>query len=290
MINIELENKVTEALNNLGKINHNNVPRDIDDLISDFYSTRTKIFKNITSADMSPELMERIINKLSYTTEILSEIDDDYIKGMMNINLLISDFDRLDNSNFMYPVSSMGYLNIIGGYVGPGKSTVGNTKHYSGMKSGEMSSSGKVRILPDFFDKSPDPAVTEALIRGVKSGISYITTKDEPPSQPEGRLQRFYDPAVYESIITEASKNTERSERSDAILKMYERIIEQPDTVNGLDEIRKYIIDDARFLKELENDIIESFDVTHTSQKSNTVSRNGILHLKKLVKRPKGRK
>ena len=222
MINVELENKVTEALNNLGKINHNNVPRDIDDLISDFYSTRTKIFKNITSADMSPELMERIINKLSYTKEILSEIDDDYIKGMMRINLLISDF--------MYPVSSMGHLNIIGGYVGPGKSTAGNEKHYSGMKSGEMSSSGKVRILPDFFAKSPDPAVTEALIRGVKSGISYITTKDEP------------------------------------------------------------FIDDARFLKELENDIIESFDVTHTLQKSDTVSRNGILHLKKLVKRPKGRK
>lgn len=284
MINIELENKVTEALNNLGKIVHNNVPRDIDDLISDFYSTRTKIFKNITSADMSPELMERIINKLSYTTEILSEIDDDYIKGMMNINLLISDFDRLDNSNFMYPLSSMGHLNIIGGYVGPGKSTVGNTKHYSGMKSGEMSSSGKVRILPDFFDKSPDPAVTAALIRGVKSGISYVTTKDEPPSQPEGRLQRFYDPAVYESIITEASKNTERSERSDAILKMYERIIEQ--TMDTSDPR----IDDAKFLKELENDIIESCDVCVTSQKSNTVSRNGILHLKKLVKRPKGRK
>ena len=242
MINVELENKVTEALNNLGKIVHNNVPRDIDDLISDFYSTRTAIFKNIASADMSPELMERIMNKLSCTKEILSEIDDDYLKGIMTINLLISDFDRLDNSNFMYPVSSMGHLNIIGGYVGPGKSTVGNTKHYSGMKSGEMSSSGKVRILPDFFTKSPDPA-------------------------------------VYESIITEASKNTERTERSDAILKMYERIIEQTmDT------------DDARFLKELENDIIESFDVTHTSQKSNTVSRNGILHLKKLVKRPKGRK
>ena len=226
MINTELENKVTEALNNLGKINHNNVPRDIDDLISDFYSTRTKIFKNITSADMSPELMERIINKLSYTTEILSEIDDDYIKGMMRINLLISDF--------MYPVSSMGHLNIIGGYVGPGKSTAGNEKHYSGMKSGEMSSSGKVRILPDFFAKSPDPAVTEALIRGVKSGISYITTKDEP------------------------------------------------------------FIDDARFLKELENDIIESFNATSVLQKSNTVSRNGTVynnkHLKKLVKRPKGRK
>ena len=271
MINTELENKVTEALNNLGKINHNNVPRDIDDLISDFYSTRTKIFKNITSADISTELMERIMNKLSCTKEILSEIDDDYIKGMMRINLLISDF--------MYPVSSMGHLNIIGGYVGPGKSTAGNEKHYSGMKSGEMSSSGKVRILPDFFAKSPDPAVTEALIRGVKSGISHITPKDEPPSQPEGRLQRFYDPAVYESIITEASKNTERTERSDAILKMYERIIEQTmDT------------DDARFLKELENDIIESFDVTHILQKSNTVSRNGILHLKKLVKRPTGRK
>ena len=222
MINIELENKVTEALNNLGKINHNNVPRDIDDLISDFYSTRTKIFKNITSADVSPELMERIINKLSCTKEILSEIDDDYIKGMMNINLLISDF--------MYPVSSMGHLNIIGGYVGPGKSTVGNTKHYSGMKSGEMSSSGKVRILPDFFTKSPNPAVMEALIRGVNSGISYITTKDEP------------------------------------------------------------FIDDARFLKELENDIIESFNATSVLQKSNTISRNGILHLKKLVKRPKGRK
>ena len=60
---------------------------------------------------------------------------------------------------------------------------------------------------------------------------------------------------------------------------MYERIIEQTmDT------------DDARLLKELENDIIESFDVTHILQKSNTVSRNGILHLKKLVKRPKGRK
>ena len=277
MINVELENKVTEALNNLGKINHNNVPRDIDDLISDFYSMRTAIFKNIASTDVSPELMERIMNKLSCTKEILSEIDDDYIKGMMNINLLISDF--------MYPVSSMGHLNIIGGYAGPGKSTVGNTKHYSGMKSGEMSSSGKVRILPDFFTKSPNPAVMEALIRGVKSGISYITTKDEPSSfqQPEGRLQRFYDPAVYESIITEASKNTERTERSDAILKMYERIIEQTmDT------------DDARFLKELENDIIESFDVAHTLQKSNTVSRNGTVynnkHLKKLVKRPKGRK
>lgn len=222
MINIELENKVTEALNNLGKINHNNVPRDIDDLISDFYSTRTTIFKNITSADVSPELMERIMNKLSCTKEILSEIDDDYIKGMMNINLLISDF--------MYPVSSMGHLNIIGGYVGPGKSTVGNTKHYSGMKSGEMSSSGKVRILPDFFTKSPNPAVMEALIRGVNSGISYITTKDEP------------------------------------------------------------FIDDARFLKELENDIIESFNATSVLQKSNTISRNGIVHLKKLVKRPKGRK
>ena len=226
MINIELENKVTEALNNLGKINHNNVPRDIDDLISDFYSTRTTIFKNITSMDMSPELMERIINKLSCTKEILSEIDDDYLKGIMTINLLISDFDRLDNSNFMCPVSSMGHVNIIGGYVGPGKSTVGNTKHYSGMKSGEMSSSGKVRILPDFFTKSPDPAVMEALIRGVKSGISYITPKDEPP------------------------------------------MFQQP--------VRKYII--------------ESFDVAHTLQKSNTVSRNGILHLKKLVKRPKGRK
>ena len=234
MINVELENKVTEALNNLGKIVHNNVPRDIDDLISDFYSMRTAIFKNIASTDVSPELMERIMNKLSCTKEILSEIDDDYIKGMMRINLLISDF--------MYPVSSMGHLNIIGGYVGPGKSTAGNEKHYSGMKSGEMSSSGKVRILPDFFAKSPDPA-------------------------------------VYESIITEASKNTERTERSDAILKMYERIIEQ-----------KMDTEDARFLKELENDIIESFDVTHTSQKSNTVSRNGILHLKKLVKRPKGRK
>ena len=226
MINVELENKVTEALNNLGKINHNNVPRDIDDLISDFYSTRTKIFKNITSADISTELMERIMNKLSCTKEILSEIDDDYIKGMMRINLLISDF--------MYPVSSMGHLNIIGGYVGPGKSTAGNEKHYSGMKSGEMSSSGKVRILPDFFAKSPDPAVTEALIRGVKSGISYITTKDEP------------------------------------------------------------FIDDARFLKELENDIIESFNATSVLQKSNTVSRNGTVynnkHLKKLDKRPKGRK
>ena len=226
MINVELENKVTEALNNLGKIVHNNVPRDIDDLISDFYSIQSTIFKNITSADMSPELMERIINKFSYTTEILSEIDDDYIKGMMRINLLISDF--------MYPVSSMGHLNIIGGYVGPGKSTAGNEKHYSGMKSGEMSSSGKVRILPDFFAKSPDPAVTEALIRGVKSGISYITTKDEP------------------------------------------------------------FIDDARFLKELENDIIESFNATSVLQKSNTVSRNGTVynnkHLKKLVKRPKGRK
>ena len=277
MINIELENKVTEALNNLGKIVHNNVPRDIDDLISDFYSMRTAIFKNIASTDVSPELMERIMNKLSCTKEILSEIDDDYIKGMMNINLLISDF--------MYPVSSMGHLNIIGGYVGPGKSTVGNTKHYSGMKSGEMSSSGKVRILPDFFTKSPNPAVMEALIRGVKSGISYITPKDESSSfqQPEGRLQRFYDPAVYESIITEASKNTERTERSDTILKMYERIIEQTmDT------------DDARFLKELENDIIESFNATSVLQKSNTVSRNGTVyndkHLKKLVKRPKGRK
>ena len=49
MINVELENKVTDALNNLGKINHNNVPRDIDDLISDFYSMRTAIFKNIAS-------------------------------------------------------------------------------------------------------------------------------------------------------------------------------------------------------------------------------------------------
>lgn len=239
MINIELENKVTEALNNLGKINHNNVPRDIDDLISDFYSTRTTIFKNITSMDMSPELMERIINKLSCTKEILSEIDDDYLKGIMTINLLISDFDRLDNSNFMCPISSVGHVNIIGGYVGPGKSTVGNTKHYSGMKSGEMSSSGKVRILPDFFTKSPNPAVMEALIRGVKSGIC-ITPKDEPPMS------------------------------------------QQP--------VRKHIIDDARFLKELKNDIIESFDVTHTLQKRNTVSHNGILHLKKLVKRPKGRK
>ena len=234
MINVELENKVTEALNNLGKIVHNNEPRDIDDLISDFYSIQSTIFKNIASTDVSQELMERIINKFSYTTEILSEIDDDYIKGMMRINLLISDFDRLDNSNFMYPVSSMGRLNIIGGYVGPGKSTAGNEKHYSGMKSGEMSSSGKVRILPDFFAKSPDPAVTEALIRGVKSGISYITTKDEP------------------------------------------------------------FIDDVRFLKELENDIIESFNATSVLQKSNTVSRNGTVynnkHLKKLVKRPKGRK
>ena len=70
----------------------------------------------------------------------------------------------------------------------------------------------------------------EALIRGVNSGISYITTKDEP------------------------------------------------------------FIDDARFLKELENDIIESFNATSVLQKSNTISRNGILHLKKLVKRPKGRK
>lgn len=240
MINIELENKVTEALNNLGKIVHNNVPRDIDDLISDFYSIQSTIFKNIASADMSPELMERIMNKLSCTKEILSEIDDDYLKGIMTINLLISDFDRLDNSNFMYPVSSMGHVNIIASYVGPGKSTVGNTKHYSGMKSGEMSSSGKVRILPDFFAKSPDPAVTEATTRGVKSGISYITPKDEPP------------------------------------------IYQQP--------VRKYIIDNARFLKELENDIIESFDVTHTLQKRNTVSHDGILHLKKLVKRPKGRK
>jgi hypothetical protein len=239
MINIELENKVTEALNNLGKIVHNNVPRDIDDLISDFYSIQSTIFKNIASADMSPELMERIMNKLSCTKEILSEIDDDYLKGIMTINLLISDFDRLDNSNFMCPVSSMGHVNIIGGCVGPGKSTVGNTKHYSGMKSGEMSSSGKVRILPDFFTKSPNPAVMEAMIRGVKSGIS-ITSKDEPP------------------------------------------IYQQP--------VRKYIIDNARFLKELENDIIESFDVTHTLQKRNTVSHDGILHLKKLVKRPKGRK
>lgn len=84
---------------------------------------------------------------------------------------------------------------------------------------------------------------------------------------------------MYESIITEASKNIERTERSNAILKMYERIIEQTMDTS-----------DPRFLKELENDIIESFDVTHTLQKSNTVSRNGILHLKKLVKRPKGRK
>ena len=95
MINIELENKVIEKLEELGKTKYNSVPRDIDDLVNDFYKMRTAIFKKIASSDISSELMEIITNKFSTTTEILENIDGDYIKGMMHINLMICDFNRL---------------------------------------------------------------------------------------------------------------------------------------------------------------------------------------------------
>jgi len=51
MINIELENKVIEKLEELGKTKCNSVPRDIDDLVNDFYKMRTAIFKKIASSD-----------------------------------------------------------------------------------------------------------------------------------------------------------------------------------------------------------------------------------------------
>ena len=36
MINIELENKVIEKLEELGKTKYNSVPRDLDDLVNEF--------------------------------------------------------------------------------------------------------------------------------------------------------------------------------------------------------------------------------------------------------------
>ena len=254
MINIELENKVIEKLEELGKTKYNSVPRDIDDLVNDFYKMRTAIFKKIASSDISSELMEIITNKFSTTTEILENIDDDYIKGMMHINMITCDFDRLEDhkniidreSHFMYSdLVCPGKLDIIASYVGPGKSTLATGKHYSGCKSGEMSSSGKVRILPDFFSIPEDisPEVREALARGMKHGHTLTSLGED---------------------------------------------------FSGLDEIRNDILAESEFLKELEHDIVESFNITKVISENNTTSLNGVNRdtkfIKKLIKRSKNRR
>ena len=181
-----------------------------------------------------------------------------------------------------------GKLDIISSYVGPGKSTLATSNHYSGNKSGEMSSSGKVRILPDFFSipKDPSPEVREALIRGMKYVHTFVEFKDEPMKfqQSEGRPSRGFDPQTL-AYISEKNNLPSLKDLTKTFLG---------ENFSGLDEIRNDILAESEFLKELEHDIVESFNITKVILKNNTTSLNGVNRdnrfIKKLIKRSKNRR